>query len=735
MPIWIATKECFASLQRLSGADPAAYKAAQQAINLLRLRPEKLALSSVPDERLVGGVVYDIGATSDGLPKQIVGQDLSENRKYLHFIGTAEEAEVWLETHRDYRWHTVAGIQTFLAASPKPSVPPLILSRFLKNEKQEPILSFIQGLDLKLTPIQRKFLSRIKLEDWEASSYDLFGTMLEYFQGEDAVVALLTDLFACVLNGEWDAIEPRINVYQQFLKAAPVTQTDGDLVVGRTDRLFSFTDESLINYPTKASQLAEWMLFLHESQRDIVKKDYNGPMFIRGVSGSGKTSVLAHRARRLALEGHGEVLVVTLANSMKELLVKMLDDLCGGLERSKIHVYTAAAFAKSCTVKPAHTRPIITDEVRDNYIPNLIQANLTELMDNNLNPNANKMGFIADEILYVRNRLLPKNYYRYLRAETLRRDGRKTPLGEAQRTLIMRMVENLERQMQDSGEADPTRQFQMAYDANAGRTSTEFAHVLIDEVQDFSQVMLSVFADLKNTQGVRMAKAQNGLCMVGDFTQSIYGNLFSLKEMDVDISSKDLNLEKNYRNTYEIMCAAYELIRSYEFAKLDESVWVRPTEPKFSVRHGCKPTLHTFREPDEEVALAVQCIHDEIAQGVVPGQICIISPNSNAREAAKAKMIDFGIECEDLKDDVDYDSRNVKVSTIESAKGHEFASVFMIACTQSGNGDELNREISRYYVAMTRARERLWISYSTWRNQKPFAGLLKIANYCRQNEH
>jgi superfamily I DNA and RNA helicase len=73
----------------------------------------------------------------------------------------------------------------------------------------------------------------------------------------------------------------------------------------------------------------DWMLFLHPKQKELVKKEFNGPARLRGVSGSGKTIVMIHRARYLARKYQHPVLVITLTHSTRILLDQLLRKLCG----------------------------------------------------------------------------------------------------------------------------------------------------------------------------------------------------------------------------------------------------------------------------------------------------------------------------------------------------------------------------------------------------------------------
>jgi superfamily I DNA/RNA helicase len=104
--------------------------------------------------------------------------------------------------------------------------------------------------------------------------------------------------------------------------------------------------------------------------------------------------------------------------------------------------------------------------------------------------------------------------------------------------------------------------------------------------------------------------------------------------------------------------------------------------------------------------------------GYTPGQICIVGPSARMRDEVQAALLRLGVHHAELRQDADFESENVKVSTIESAKGHEFRVVFIMGLVEGVlpnarvAADEIAREAARLYVAMTRARESLTITYS-----------------------
>lgn len=107
-----------------------------------------------------------------------------------------------------------------------------------------------------------------------------------------------------------------------------------------------------------------------------------------------------------------------------------------------------------------------------------------------------------------------------------------------------------------------------------------------------------------------------------------------------------------------------------------------------------------------------------LTTGHTPGQVCIVGPSVKTREEVKRALTLLGLAHTDLRQDADYESDRVKVSTIESAKGHEFGDVFIVGLVEGvlpNDGlseSEIPREAARLYVAMTRARETLTLTYS-----------------------
>jgi superfamily I DNA/RNA helicase len=346
--------------------------------------------------------------------------------------------------------------------------------------------------------------------------------------------------------------------------------------------------------------------------------------------------------------------------------------------------------------------------------------------------------FLRDEISYVRGRLLPTELDRYLDSHLFKRRGRGFALNETARNVLLDAIRLYEQKL-IAGElldhegivAEALRLLDSSH-----RDIYRPRCILCDEVQDLSQLELALLGRIQTPEGERLADAENGLFLVGDGAQTIYTRGFTLRSLGIDVSSRSFTLRKNYRNTHEILTAAFELVSKYEFADVDEEDIVKPTEPEFAKRHGARPMIVRCASLTEEVATVAGQVLSLLAYGQTPGQICIVGPSTRIREEMQRALTRIGVSHTDLRQDADYESDYVKVSTIESAKGHEFSAVFIVGLVEgvlpmSGiAGNEIPREAARLYVAMTRARDKLTLTYSPTAPYTASRFLLAIQTHC-----
>lgn len=673
---------------------------------------------------------------------------IKKTRAFL-FIGTHDDAENWLDTHKNYKWvkSTTSGKLDFVLVTETTEdryipanridleTPEELLSKPLLR-----VLSKNEWASLKLTPAAQKLAETITEEDFECDADGLVQKLTELSDENQANT--ISDLLLHAHYGQWAELHQRVNV--QTGSAIIAAQQEAASLMSsskNSEQFVTFDDGELDTFFSK-NTFADWMIFLHPEQKKVSDREFRGPARLRGISGSGKTCVLVHRARYLAKKYRSPILLVTLTESLRKLLEKLVSDLCGA-EMTFINIKTMGSLAKETIInyQGKSSFSFISAEEQDNYIE-LSISEMRKLSDFSKSPLANmppyllKM-FIQDEFSYIRGRLTPDQFNTYTDTQTFQRRGRVVPVGTTSRQVILHGLIFYHQKIKQSNQLD--HEESVAY-ANvllkSNILSGNFRCVLSDEVQDLSELDLNLLGNLKTQNGERMMSVENGLFLAGDGTQSIYKRGFALRRIGIDIVGRSVNLRKNYRNTFEILKAAFGLVAEHEFSDIDDDNISKPTMPEYAKRHGQRPLLVRCPTLAEEARFVAQSILSLINMGHTPGQICIIGPNRGVRELVFNELKNVNIQSSELRLDVDYESDNVKITTIESAKGHEFGSVYIMGLVnglipnKSLGEEELPREAARLYVAMTRARENLTLTYSPSPDYPVSQFLLDIQENC-----
>ncbi|MBI4443317.1 MAG: UvrD-helicase domain-containing protein [Acidobacteria bacterium] len=505
------------------------------------------------------------------------------------------------------------------------------------------------------------------------------------------------------------------------------------------EEIVVFEDPAELSELIEKAPLEDWMLYLHPEQKKIVEQDFDGPARIRGISGSGKTVILAHRARRLARilckQENDRILVATHSKVLAGLLGgRLLPKLCGPelyhIEVDTVHGW-AAQFLEGVRVdfdKASHCLDMAIQDVKKEYPAAGILNR----------PNQ----FFQEEISQViRGRMLA-NLETY---QALQRRGRGSPLTSDQRGMVWWVFEkyiNL-RNQQKVLDADDLldgalRKLVASKESMEGHN---YRAVLVDEAQDLTELGLRLLSAIAG-------KASGNLFLVGDGLQKIYRGGFSLRRVGIDIHGRAKVLKKNFRNTRSIMAAAYALVSEAEFEDFDEEGKAKVYPPELSVRQGEQPVICKCRNVQDEVDWVSDNIEALLSQSHCnPGDIAVLYRGEYYRNKLDNSLRPphvFHRDSEFLQEDA------VKVSTIQSSKGMEFKVVFIVGLTEeffqwagidvhTASEEERNSHLELtlrlLYVAMTRARDLLFLSYPARDNTGgllyPTWFLAKVRDHCQ----
>ena len=498
---------------------------------------------------------------------------------------------------------------------------------------------------------------------------------------------------------------------------AEAAQLDAQEVVARLAADYSAT--SLVAVHDASAFLAlldagieEWMVYLHPSQLAAVRQPPLGPSRVRGGAGTGKTVVALHRARFLAEQTGGPVLLTTF--------VKHLPKVWEGLFRTfapevagRIVMNNVDSIAHEIYVAGGGSRRVAQDDERHAIVHEVWAARSTRL--GGLNELALQEEF--DQVIIGRD--LP-DLDAYL---ALQRVGRGSALPARARTAVWEAYEEFARQM---GRKRLTFYPEMRRDAvrvlREGRVQRRYAAVVADEAQDLGESAIRLLVELAG------GLPEPNLTLVGDGQQAIYPGGFSLFSIGVDVrrGRRATVLRANWRNTYAIWQAARAFAADDAYADLDDEAAPRPPgDAPVPLRDGAPPRLWPVEgDYAAEAELAALIVEDAVGAGRDPGDCAVLAPTNAQVEKALRALRAAGVECDDLGRYAGEHRGVVWVGTFHKAKGLEFKQVVVTGLSAAtwpvkrqgldevALADARERDVRAAFVALTRARDRLDVVYS-----------------------
>ncbi|MCC5948222.1 MAG: UvrD-helicase domain-containing protein [Nitriliruptoraceae bacterium] len=454
-----------------------------------------------------------------------------------------------------------------------------------------------------------------------------------------------------------------------------------------------------------ASPIEEWMSFLHPDQAKLVRRTFNGPARIRGAAGTGKTVVGLHRAAHLARTRRGKVLVTTFVRTlpavMRHNLHRLAPDVADRVEFTGVH-----QFAR---------RVLVDRGVECNLHPRQADAAFAAVWeelsaDSPLKRSSAERGYWKEEIDYV---LKGRGISRWEQYADLPRTGRRRALSLDQRRSVWDLYSAYTQQLRERGVHDYGDVILLAEAALSQPFDEPYTAVIVDEAQDLSCAMVRMLHSL-------VGDAPDGLTLIGDGQQSIYPGGYTLAEAGINLAGRGVVMDVNYRNTAQILDFASRMVAEDEFADIEGAI-ARGDAPGEVARHGPEPIVErcsSYRDRESRMVERARSVLREVGTGMGDlGVLCI--SRSGADRAAKAfRDVGAPVVMLDTYDGGQVDA--IKIGTIKRAKGLEFKQVLLpdVRDEQIGDGaapddgaererwERLRREL---YVAMTRARDGLWV--------------------------
>jgi hypothetical protein len=462
---------------------------------------------------------------------------------------------------------------------------------------------------------------------------------------------------------------------------------------------------------------AAWRIFLHPAQKKIAyARRYSGPAQVTGGAGTGKTVTALHRTSHLAWraeqqltgsEATPSVLLTTFTRNLAEALQGQFELLESDDDvRAQVEIRNVDSLAFRIVEHARGTRPAIVDHrelgalwgaalhgAAWGYSPTFLNREWEQVI-------------LAQDL---------GSEQEYLTAS---RAGQGTPLGKAQRREVWRLVQGVSAQLRRRG-LDTHVQLanEAAHALQAGVVRVPYRHVIIDEAQDLHPAQWRLLR-------AAIPVGPDDMFIVGDAHQRIYDNHVSLARMGINVRGRSKRLTVNYRTTQEILALAVPTLGHASFTGLDDEA--DTLSGYQSPLHGGRPEVLGAATREAELSELVERVIAWQQEGIEPNAIGVAARAGYLVKQAAEALGAAGIPSVPLGSKSKKSA--VRVGTMHGMKGLEFQAVAVVGVAEGvvpapsavtpadvdpvAHVQDLQRERCLLFVACTRARDHLYLSYT-----------------------
>ena len=474
-------------------------------------------------------------------------------------------------------------------------------------------------------------------------------------------------------------------------------------------------------------------IVLKGEQKKVLFLPPTNPIQIKGVAGSGKTTVALYRAKHLLetqanLFQETKIVIFTYNKTLAAYINALKPFVSGGYQKDSDEIKPktrdglnvrivnfhswAFSFLEQNGIKMRETeyengrtkttwktvlgykQTQIVNRCRIRYLSNSFANKPTE--------------FFEDEIAWIKGKLF-KSRTEYIDAK---RTGRGTAdrVTKEDKKVIWKIYSDYNKELDSMNKMDYDDYASKVIEIIDGKTDfvPPFTHIIIDEAQDLSKAQVLAISRLVTSE-------TNSISLIADAAQRIYKSGFTWSEVGIEVrGGRTISFKKNYRNTVQIAKTANSLLEK----ETDREDF---TEIEFSVRSGDKPKLGIFSDTKEQ--------HQELLN-----QLDLLKKENQLSSTIVLNRTHYGVQQIDtflkennystelIKDNnyVNYDSDSIKICTMSSIKGLEFNSVFIldlnddvipspVGFIDSDDDYHISTERRLLYTCMTRAENNLYL--------------------------
>ena len=473
-------------------------------------------------------------------------------------------------------------------------------------------------------------------------------------------------------------------------------------------------------------ELEEWMLFPAREQDMLTRGHFAGAMRVRGAAGTGKTVVALHRAAVLGSRYADERVLVTtfsrsLCNHMRSLFGRLPDsarnvdfvnidalptELLGPPDRVD---FDAAAMAFDHAYRLA-----VPSEAAERLPPDYVKEEIERV---------------------IKGRDASRD--EYLDTDRFQRLGRIRSFKKRDREICWRLAEAWDQALKARGLTSFPDRLIEARNRAWEATTPPYRAAIVDEGQDMTLVGMQLARALVAGHPDNELRVDS-LMVLDDAAQRIYPGGYLPKWANLDFRGSSRTLRRNYRNHRRIFEAAVA-VRGKAVVSRDANDDGAVDDVEFERDTGEAPILQKTVSNREAPAIVERIRQLVNQEGYGHDQIGVVTRRNSNVDALLRYLRNRQIPCVNLKvlRSGPLES-GVRVGTFDRAKGMEFRAVIISRLGKSifplepeerlpdrqlamhlepGDPERMTDEereqrqlhLDRLFVAMTRARERLYL--------------------------
>lgn len=458
---------------------------------------------------------------------------------------------------------------------------------------------------------------------------------------------------------------------------------------------------------------------LKGEQKKVLFLPSTNPIQIKGVAGSGKTTVALYRAKHLLetqsnLFKDTKIAIFTYNKTLAAYIKAIKPFINGGYQKDSDEIKPKTPDGLNVKIINFHSWAYHFAGIQyGKTIMQWSQVDIIKNIINNLTSNTSNIldkspEFFQEEISWMKGKLFI-NKSEYLEAARIGR-GTSDRVTKIDKEVIWDVYEKYNLELQNKGNVDFDDYAILALRKieNDPNFTPPYTHIIIDEAQDLNKAQILVISKLVDSE-------TNSISIIADAAQRIFKSGFVWSEVGINVrGGRTIEFKKNYRNTVHIALAALSLLDK----EVDKSEF---TEVETPLKGGEKPKIAYYKDFQEQLnhleeQLMILKNNENIQNTVVLHR----SRNGVSQIKSFLDVKGFSTELVKSSQPVNYGSNSIKVCTMSSIKGLEFNNVFILDLNDDIIPDPLrfidkddehhiSTERRLLYTSMTRARNKLFL--------------------------